>query len=404
MKPVRPLTAYHLFFQLERAWLLQNIDSPDNDSAQTNQGYEAGKLIDPLMPNRYREIYMSKTWYARASVKRKHRKSHGKISFQELSRKVASRWREIEEIDPETKKYCTMIAKRVFQSYKEKVKIYEANIAAGEVRSTCSSNTTASAGSYSPSIGNLHKRELQSDKEKVEIYEANIDAGELKSTCSSNSTASAGSYSLSIARSQNKISSTKKTKCTRLASTSTEFALTCTKDEGRSGTSFVANCTGSAKFSFIPEPHPWQKLDMSPLQLGDSILLPDECTEDDTEFSFFPVPPSLQALEDEFLKRCQEQARRLPIKRIGLFECDQRTHPAAMKDVVIDSSTKDLGAFTSSAINDESKDDKMSRKRSASDMYENVCEDMTPLNLGKISLDDYIFTEADSEMLLRALF
>jgi hypothetical protein len=34
MKPVHLLTAYHLFFQLEeRAWLLQNIDSCDNDVA-----------------------------------------------------------------------------------------------------------------------------------------------------------------------------------------------------------------------------------------------------------------------------------------------------------------------------------------------------------------------------------
>jgi hypothetical protein len=157
-KPSRPLTAYHLFFQLERAWLLEDIHSPANGGAQINEGYSAGKMIDPLMPNRYRDIYLPKTWYVSGSSKRKHKKSHGKISFQELSRRVAARWNSLEEIDPETKKYCEMIGKRELRTYKQKVKMYKASIAAEEIRSVRSSAIASfklnqtSEGTYSSSI------------------------------------------------------------------------------------------------------------------------------------------------------------------------------------------------------------------------------------------------------------
>ena len=157
MKPVRPLAGYHLFFQLEREYLIQNIQSPNESSNDpVCDDRSLGIDIDPDMPARYRNIYLSKTWYESASGKRvktkeserkrMHRKQHGKISFQELSNHVASRWKTLEETDKETKMYCAKIAKRESDLYKEKVKEYRAALATtqGSITGSVSSDAIAS--------------------------------------------------------------------------------------------------------------------------------------------------------------------------------------------------------------------------------------------------------------------
>jgi len=397
-KPVRPLTAYHLFFQLERAWLLQNIDSPDNDSAETNEGYEMGKLIDSLMPKRYREIYMSKTWYASASgkraknkesdEKRKHRKSHGKISFKELSSKVASRWKVIEEIDPETKKYCAMIAKRELQSYKEKVKMYKASIADEEVRSARSSigktNSFASAGSDASSVVQSYS-ESPIPNPQHQTFIAKSPGLVSASSIVQNS------YESPIPNPQHQTRTANETKSSGLVTlvseesstfdVSSDFVPTWMKGKGK------LNMTGYSSDDVKTSPVPKRALD--------------------DEFSFIPVPPSLQEREDAFLKRCQKRARLLPINSPGVFECDQRTDCASINDVVFDSTMRDLDTRMSYAINDECKDDQKISKKiiSAADMPHSARGDLSPLRLGdSISWIEYKFTEDDAEMLLKALF
>ncbi|KAL7480611.1 hypothetical protein ACHAW6_006287 [Cyclotella cf. meneghiniana] len=123
MKPLRPLTAYHIFFQIEREYIIQTTPGADADSSIHDH-----KFYLPDVPRRYRSIKLAKDWYAGPGkrAKRKHRKSHGKIGFLELSRVVSQRWSNLGNVDPETKMFVIRIAKRELDQYKREMKQYEA--------------------------------------------------------------------------------------------------------------------------------------------------------------------------------------------------------------------------------------------------------------------------------------
>jgi hypothetical protein len=126
-KPMRPLTAYHIFFQLEREYLIQTTAGPDADKTiHDNKSLIAG------VPRRYRSIKLLPDWYAGPGKrqKRKHRKSHGKIGFLELSQIISKRWATLESSDPETKQYVSQIAARELGEYKLEMKEYKAQMAA----------------------------------------------------------------------------------------------------------------------------------------------------------------------------------------------------------------------------------------------------------------------------------
>ena len=82
----RPYTAYNIFFQLEREFILQSIlhVTPSVDTLFD----QAADDVIPMLPQKYQEIVLSDDWYIPGKgqrKKRKHRKSHGKISFSEVS-------------------------------------------------------------------------------------------------------------------------------------------------------------------------------------------------------------------------------------------------------------------------------------------------------------------------------
>mmetsp|Transcript_14426 Transcript_14426/g.31492 ORF Transcript_14426/g.31492 Transcript_14426/m.31492 type:complete len:316 (-) Transcript_14426:176-1123(-) len=79
-KPKSPLSAYNLFFQLERKRIINETDH----------------LNLPVTREDLRDVIQAH----KAKGKRPHRKSHGKIGFRELARTVAQRWK---KISPEVK-------------------------------------------------------------------------------------------------------------------------------------------------------------------------------------------------------------------------------------------------------------------------------------------------------------
>jgi len=78
----RPYTAYNIFFQLEREFILQCIlgVSPSVDTVFDSDVDDA----IPTLPEKYQDIILSDDWYIPGKAQRKkriHRKSHGKIGF-----------------------------------------------------------------------------------------------------------------------------------------------------------------------------------------------------------------------------------------------------------------------------------------------------------------------------------
>jgi len=119
---MRPLTAYHIFFQIEREYIIQTTAGPVADkSMHDNKSYR----LD--VPRRYRCIKLLPDWYAGPGKrqKRKHRKSHGKIGFLELSRVISGKWATLSTTDPETKRFVTLIAARELDEYKLEMKQYK---------------------------------------------------------------------------------------------------------------------------------------------------------------------------------------------------------------------------------------------------------------------------------------
>jgi hypothetical protein len=121
-KPMRPLTGYHLFFQIEREYIIQTMAGEDSDASMHDK-----KVYLEDVPERYRNIKLSPDWYfgPGKKQKRKHRKSHGKVGFLELSRMISSRWANLEATDPNVKKFVQRIAKQELAEYLEDMKEYK---------------------------------------------------------------------------------------------------------------------------------------------------------------------------------------------------------------------------------------------------------------------------------------
>jgi hypothetical protein len=122
VKPMRPLTAYQIFLQIEREYIIQTSEGEIADKSSLDN-----KVYLDDVPERYKNIRLLRDWYVGPGKrkKRKHRKQHGKIGFLELSQIVSKRWAELDKVDPETKIFVQKIAKSEIDNYYREMKQYK---------------------------------------------------------------------------------------------------------------------------------------------------------------------------------------------------------------------------------------------------------------------------------------
>jgi HMG (high mobility group) box len=137
--PRRPLSAYNLFFSEERERILKEIEKKekvgDDDDDEEDGKEEEGEdtkdlkeekedddkpraLLRPLIPSQKK--------------RRPHRKTHGKISFQQLARMVGERWKSLPEKD---RKYYQDLAQEDMKRQKQAMEEYYAKQNASKTNS-----------------------------------------------------------------------------------------------------------------------------------------------------------------------------------------------------------------------------------------------------------------------------
>jgi hypothetical protein len=85
-KPVlRALSAYNFFFRDERDRIVDH--DATNDGAANERPYDTS--------HSKKDRLLAGHWHRDRSVKRRHRKTHGKIAFTDLSKVISKRWREL---------------------------------------------------------------------------------------------------------------------------------------------------------------------------------------------------------------------------------------------------------------------------------------------------------------------
>jgi HMG-box domain len=94
---VRPLSAYNFFFQFERNRLLQHDVGDTTDSSPLPRECFAHYNLTVDNASDFQQRLLQQQWARDPTVKRKHVKSHGRISFSDLSKRISAGWRHLPE-------------------------------------------------------------------------------------------------------------------------------------------------------------------------------------------------------------------------------------------------------------------------------------------------------------------
>jgi HMG (high mobility group) box len=110
-QPLRPLSAYNYFFREERYRILKYGPSYDSNILLHSNHIQ---LYSIEHENSLHRCY----WNQDHTMKRKHRKSHGKVSFIDLSKLISKRWKELCE---EGKKFYQQVASKDRDRYRKEI-------------------------------------------------------------------------------------------------------------------------------------------------------------------------------------------------------------------------------------------------------------------------------------------
>jgi hypothetical protein len=122
LKPKRPLTCYGIFSVLERNIIWQK-DQKQTPTSSKEFFESADASYAALRPERYRHLVLPVDWYV-VGMNRKKRNdhiNHGMISFNDLSKAIADKWK---TVDAETKAYCELIANSEHHRYEIELAAY----------------------------------------------------------------------------------------------------------------------------------------------------------------------------------------------------------------------------------------------------------------------------------------
>ena len=121
IKPMRPLTAYNIYLQIEKEFIIQSIPGENVDKSADDD-----KVYLDYVPERYRQTKLSPDWYFGPGKKkrRKHRKQHGKIGFKELTTIISERWADLDKTNPDIKRFVQNLAERELMEYHCEMKEY----------------------------------------------------------------------------------------------------------------------------------------------------------------------------------------------------------------------------------------------------------------------------------------
>lgn len=118
---LRPRSAYNFFYRHQRYLIVQEL------SSSLGQTQQEGATPDLNDMNSIQEFLLK---YCKEDRKRrKHRKTHGMINLQDLTRKIADRWK---KLDPKGKKLYQSLAKQDGERYKQEVKSHNDSVSVSE--------------------------------------------------------------------------------------------------------------------------------------------------------------------------------------------------------------------------------------------------------------------------------